>query len=169
MVQYRKYPRVISLRAKRMIESVGGKIIGVVLNNINVARATAIIITIPITRAIIIGQRKAGHCRRDGRVGRCREGKGERNVAMVRWAAGWDAPLGGGVGGRRAMACRSRVRIPFVEVADTGRVALRLDRPPPYDVPVAETSAAESAAVAYRLRPGRLDRCGRSHARRATL
>jgi capsular exopolysaccharide synthesis family protein len=38
VVQYRKYPRVISLRAKRMIENVGGKIIGVVLNNINVMR-----------------------------------------------------------------------------------------------------------------------------------
>ncbi len=38
VVQYRKYPRVISLRAKRMIENVGGKIVGVVLNNINIMR-----------------------------------------------------------------------------------------------------------------------------------
>lgn len=38
VVQYRKYPRVMSLRAKRMIENVGGKIVGVVLNNINIMR-----------------------------------------------------------------------------------------------------------------------------------
>lgn len=36
VVQYRKYPRVISSRAKRMIENVGGNILGVVLNNINI-------------------------------------------------------------------------------------------------------------------------------------
>jgi Mrp family chromosome partitioning ATPase len=38
VVQYRKYPRVLSLRAKRMVENVGGKIVGVVLNNINILR-----------------------------------------------------------------------------------------------------------------------------------
>ncbi len=38
VVQYRKYPRLISLRAKRMIENVGGRIVGVVLNNINILR-----------------------------------------------------------------------------------------------------------------------------------
>ena len=38
VVQYRKYPRVMSARAKRLIEGVGGNIIGVVLNNINVLK-----------------------------------------------------------------------------------------------------------------------------------
>ncbi|OGV43754.1 MAG: hypothetical protein A2X46_08660 [Lentisphaerae bacterium GWF2_57_35] len=38
VVQYRKYPRVISSRAKRMVENVGGKLLGVVLNNINIMR-----------------------------------------------------------------------------------------------------------------------------------
>lgn len=38
VVQYRKYPRVISARAKRMIDNVGGNLIGVVLNNINILR-----------------------------------------------------------------------------------------------------------------------------------
>ncbi len=38
VVQYRKYPRIMSMRAKRMIENVGGKLTGVVLNNINVLR-----------------------------------------------------------------------------------------------------------------------------------
>jgi capsular exopolysaccharide synthesis family protein len=38
VVQYRKYPRMISTRAKRMIENVGGNILGVVLNNINILR-----------------------------------------------------------------------------------------------------------------------------------
>jgi len=38
VVQYRKYPRIMSLRAKRMIENVGGRIVGVVLNNINILR-----------------------------------------------------------------------------------------------------------------------------------
>ncbi|MCF7838616.1 MAG: polysaccharide biosynthesis tyrosine autokinase [Candidatus Marinimicrobia bacterium] len=38
VVQYRKYPREISVRAKRLIENVGGKIVGVVLNNINILR-----------------------------------------------------------------------------------------------------------------------------------
>ena len=38
VVQYRKYPRAMSARAKRLIESVGGNILGVVLNNINILR-----------------------------------------------------------------------------------------------------------------------------------
>jgi len=38
VVQYRKYPKMISSRAKRLIENVGGKIMGVVLNNINILR-----------------------------------------------------------------------------------------------------------------------------------
>ncbi len=38
VVQYRKYPRMISLRAKQMIENVGGNILGVILNNINIMR-----------------------------------------------------------------------------------------------------------------------------------
>jgi capsular exopolysaccharide synthesis family protein len=38
VVQYRKYPRVMSARAKRLIENVGGNILGVVLNNINIMR-----------------------------------------------------------------------------------------------------------------------------------
>lgn len=38
VVQYRKYPRVISERAKRIIQNVGGNILGVVLNNINIMR-----------------------------------------------------------------------------------------------------------------------------------
>lgn len=38
VVQYRKYPRNISSRAKRMLENVGTNILGVVLNNINILR-----------------------------------------------------------------------------------------------------------------------------------
>jgi succinoglycan biosynthesis transport protein ExoP len=38
VVQYRKYPRQMSARAKRLIENVGGEISGVVLNNINIMR-----------------------------------------------------------------------------------------------------------------------------------
>lgn len=38
VVQYRKYPRQMSARAKRLIENVGGNIIGVVLNNINILK-----------------------------------------------------------------------------------------------------------------------------------
>jgi Mrp family chromosome partitioning ATPase len=38
VVQYRKYPRMVSARAKRLIENVGGKLVGVVLNNINIMR-----------------------------------------------------------------------------------------------------------------------------------
>lgn len=38
VVQYRKYPRLISARAKRILENVGGRILGVVLNNINILR-----------------------------------------------------------------------------------------------------------------------------------
>jgi len=38
VVQYRKYPRDVSLRAKKIIENVGGHLFGVVLNNINVMR-----------------------------------------------------------------------------------------------------------------------------------
>ena len=38
VVQYRKYPRNLSARAKRIVENVGGNLIGVVLNNINIMR-----------------------------------------------------------------------------------------------------------------------------------
>lgn len=38
VVQYRKYPRNVSTRAKRMLENVGTNVIGVVLNNINILR-----------------------------------------------------------------------------------------------------------------------------------
>jgi succinoglycan biosynthesis transport protein ExoP len=38
VVQYRKYPRSMSSRAKKMLENAGAKPIGVVLNNINILR-----------------------------------------------------------------------------------------------------------------------------------
>jgi capsular exopolysaccharide synthesis family protein len=38
VVQHRSYPRAVSLRAKNMVDNVGGNLIGVVLNNINVTR-----------------------------------------------------------------------------------------------------------------------------------
>jgi len=38
IIQHRKYPRSVSSRAKDMIENVGGNLLGVVLNNINVLR-----------------------------------------------------------------------------------------------------------------------------------
>jgi capsular exopolysaccharide synthesis family protein len=38
VVQYRKYPKIVSIRAKRMLESAGANILGVVLNNINIMR-----------------------------------------------------------------------------------------------------------------------------------
>ena len=38
VVQHRSYPRAVSLRAKNMIDNVGGNLIGVVLNNINISR-----------------------------------------------------------------------------------------------------------------------------------
>jgi len=38
VVQYRKYPKIISLRAKRMVENAGGHLLGAVLNNINIIR-----------------------------------------------------------------------------------------------------------------------------------
>jgi capsular exopolysaccharide synthesis family protein len=38
VIQHRSYPRAVSGRAKAMIENVGGNLIGVVLNNLNVTR-----------------------------------------------------------------------------------------------------------------------------------
>lgn len=38
VVQYRKYPRQMSARAKQLVENAGGNIAGVVLNNINILR-----------------------------------------------------------------------------------------------------------------------------------
>jgi len=38
VVQHRKYPRTVSMRAKSMAESVGATIVGVVLNRINIAK-----------------------------------------------------------------------------------------------------------------------------------
>lgn len=38
VVQYRKYPQAMTLRAKQMIEKVGGNLLGIVLNNINISQ-----------------------------------------------------------------------------------------------------------------------------------
>jgi len=38
VIQHRKYPRMLSIRAKDMVENMGGNLLGVVLNNINVSR-----------------------------------------------------------------------------------------------------------------------------------
>jgi polysaccharide biosynthesis transport protein len=38
VIQYRKYPQVMTLRAKQMVEKVGGNLLGVVLNNINISQ-----------------------------------------------------------------------------------------------------------------------------------
>jgi len=38
VIQHRKYPRSMSKRAKEMIENLGGNLLGVVLNNINISR-----------------------------------------------------------------------------------------------------------------------------------
>jgi capsular exopolysaccharide synthesis family protein len=38
VVQHRKYPRAVSIRAKNMLENAGSNLIGVVLNNINISR-----------------------------------------------------------------------------------------------------------------------------------
>jgi Mrp family chromosome partitioning ATPase len=38
VVQHRSYPRVVSSRAKAMIDNVGANLLGVVVNNLNVSR-----------------------------------------------------------------------------------------------------------------------------------
>ena len=38
VIQYRRYPQPMTVRAKQMIEKVGGQLLGVVLNNINMAQ-----------------------------------------------------------------------------------------------------------------------------------
>jgi polysaccharide biosynthesis transport protein len=38
VIQYRKYPQAMTLRAKQMVEKVGGHLLGVVLNNINISQ-----------------------------------------------------------------------------------------------------------------------------------
>jgi capsular exopolysaccharide synthesis family protein len=38
VVQYRKYPQAMTMRAKQMVEKVGGTMLGVVLNNINISQ-----------------------------------------------------------------------------------------------------------------------------------
>lgn len=38
VVQYRKYPQQMTIRAKQMVEKVGGHLLGVVLNNINISQ-----------------------------------------------------------------------------------------------------------------------------------
>jgi len=36
LIQHRRYPRNVSIRAKRVIDEVGGKLFGVILNNVNI-------------------------------------------------------------------------------------------------------------------------------------
>ncbi len=38
VIQYRKYPQAMTIRAKQMVEKVGGSLLGVVLNNINISQ-----------------------------------------------------------------------------------------------------------------------------------
>jgi Mrp family chromosome partitioning ATPase len=38
VIQYRRYPQPMNIRAKQSIEKVGGKLIGIVLNNINMSQ-----------------------------------------------------------------------------------------------------------------------------------
>ena len=38
VVQYRKYPQAMTLRAKQMVDKVGGTLLGIVLNNINISQ-----------------------------------------------------------------------------------------------------------------------------------
>ena len=38
VIQYRRYPQTMNVRAKQMIEKVGGNLVGIVLNNINVSQ-----------------------------------------------------------------------------------------------------------------------------------
>lgn len=38
VVQYRKYPQIMTLRAKQMVDKIGGNLMGVVLNNINISQ-----------------------------------------------------------------------------------------------------------------------------------
>jgi capsular exopolysaccharide synthesis family protein len=38
VIQYRKYPQAMTIRAKQMVEKVGGTLLGVVLNNINISQ-----------------------------------------------------------------------------------------------------------------------------------
>jgi polysaccharide biosynthesis transport protein len=38
VIQYRKYPQAMTIRAKQMVEKVGGLLLGVVLNNINISQ-----------------------------------------------------------------------------------------------------------------------------------
>jgi Mrp family chromosome partitioning ATPase len=38
VIQYRRYPQPMTIRAKQMIEKVGGNFVGIVLNNINMSQ-----------------------------------------------------------------------------------------------------------------------------------
>jgi polysaccharide biosynthesis transport protein len=38
VIQYRKYPQAMTIRAKQMVEKIGGNLLGVVLNNINISQ-----------------------------------------------------------------------------------------------------------------------------------
>jgi len=38
VIQYRRYPQPMNVRAKQLIEKVGGNLIGIVLNNINMSQ-----------------------------------------------------------------------------------------------------------------------------------
>ncbi len=38
VIQYRRYPQPMNIRAKQLIEKVGGNMVGIVLNNINMSQ-----------------------------------------------------------------------------------------------------------------------------------
>jgi Mrp family chromosome partitioning ATPase len=38
VIQYRRYPQPMNIRAKQLVEKVGGNLVGIVLNNINMSQ-----------------------------------------------------------------------------------------------------------------------------------
>jgi hypothetical protein len=53
VIQYRRYPQPMTIRAKQMIEKVGGNFVGIVLNNINMSQDEATITTAATTTITI--------------------------------------------------------------------------------------------------------------------
>ena len=70
VVQYRKYPQLMTQRAKDMVIKVGGNLVGVVLNNINISQDSYYYYTAATTTTTIESRNRRGTGRGQGWQGR---------------------------------------------------------------------------------------------------
>ena len=77
VIQYRRYPQPMNIRAKQMIEKVGGNLVGIVLNNINMSQDESYYYYSGYYHDYYYSEERGGAERRSRRTGRGRRRRHE--------------------------------------------------------------------------------------------